>query len=402
MPYQLINIIDVLRHAFEYHDPRLINHGERVAYILMKLLEDNPSFTDQEKQDIFMLGLLHDIGAYKEEEVDTMLSFDARDSMEHSIFGYLLFKTFSPLPEYADCILYHHNHDARYHSVRISKQHREIAKLIHLADRIDIFFVHNGAKMITSLMQEPSIRSVFSEKDLQNFLECDKKHSILENLASKAYLEQLSDYTARKIILTEPQLRAYLMTYLFSIDFRNEYTVLHSSYAINLCEKFTQKLHLTKTTLKTTQLAAMLHNIGKVSLPMQINSPAEFEQYLKKLYQPSVQKVTHKILTDAVDPHLISTIEQSSLLVECFLNNERITFAPSPAEEIVALSYFISNNTHSEASHLNKSQLLNYLTRKYEVCSLEDSTLRALIKNYDSILQDTKVAADSVRNSYRK
>ena len=59
----LINVVDVICHSFRHLDPRLINHGERVAYILMKMLDDTKRYTNQEKQDIFMLGLLHDIGA---------------------------------------------------------------------------------------------------------------------------------------------------------------------------------------------------------------------------------------------------------------------------------------------------------------------------------------------------
>ena len=65
----LINIVDVICHSFRHQDPRLSNHGERVAYILMKMLEDTKRYTQQEKQNIFMLGLLHDIGAYKEKEI---------------------------------------------------------------------------------------------------------------------------------------------------------------------------------------------------------------------------------------------------------------------------------------------------------------------------------------------
>ncbi len=34
----LINIVDVICHSFRHQDPRLSNHGERVAYILMKML----------------------------------------------------------------------------------------------------------------------------------------------------------------------------------------------------------------------------------------------------------------------------------------------------------------------------------------------------------------------------
>ncbi len=65
---QLINIVDVISHSFRHLDPRLIDHGERVAYILMKMLTDTSYYTKQEKQDIFMLGLLHDIGRFRQYE----------------------------------------------------------------------------------------------------------------------------------------------------------------------------------------------------------------------------------------------------------------------------------------------------------------------------------------------
>ena len=44
---QLINIVDVISHSFRHLDPRLIDHGERVAYILMKMLTDTSYYTDR-------------------------------------------------------------------------------------------------------------------------------------------------------------------------------------------------------------------------------------------------------------------------------------------------------------------------------------------------------------------
>ncbi len=179
----LINIVDVICHSFRHLDPRLINHGERVAYILMKMLDDTNRYTKQEKQDIFMLGLLHDIGAYKEKELDSILSFDLNDSMEHSVFGYLLFKTFSPLPEYADVILYHHHCNAQYYPVPISNYHRDIAKLLYLADRIDIFCVLNDAKDLDSFLSK-CCGTIFLPSDIRWFQETEKKHHLLEKIHS--------------------------------------------------------------------------------------------------------------------------------------------------------------------------------------------------------------------------
>ncbi len=84
---QVNNVVDVICHSYHYLNPHLSQHGERVAYILMSMLRDTNYYTQQEKEDIFILGLFHDIGAYKKEEVDSMLSFDLNDSMEHSVSG---------------------------------------------------------------------------------------------------------------------------------------------------------------------------------------------------------------------------------------------------------------------------------------------------------------------------
>ena len=42
---QLIDIVDVVCHSFRHLNPRLMNHGERVAYILMKMLEGTNYYT---------------------------------------------------------------------------------------------------------------------------------------------------------------------------------------------------------------------------------------------------------------------------------------------------------------------------------------------------------------------
>ncbi len=401
---QFIHVIDILRHAFGYQNPRLIHHGERVAYILWKMLEDCEDYTGKEKQTIFLLGLLHDIGAYADEEIDKMLSNDTMDTMDHSIFGYLLLKKFSPLSEYADCILYHHNHTAQYYPVPLSQRHREIARLIHMADRIDACMIREGADAVSSFLESQEACGLFFKKDTALFWTGCRSHHIREQLTSMAYLEQLDEYTKKELRLSEQETRDYLMTYLCSIDFRNDYTALHTRYALLICTNFIQQLHLAENTCKIARFGAMLHCIGKTGVPFEINSPVEFEEYLKRLYHASVFEVTRGILAESVSDQLLTTVEQSFQLLNCFLGNTRISFSPSPPAEIITLSYCLSCNWNHQIStgYLSKKQLMGYIRQKYDSCGLEDSILQALDKHYNRIVSQTQIAALTAKEEYEQ
>lgn len=399
----LINVIDVICHSFRHLDPRLINHGERVAYILMKMLDDTKRYTKQEKQDIFMLGLLHDIGAYKEKELDSILSFDLNDSMEHSVFGYLLFKTFSPLPEYADVILYHHHCNAQYYPVPISNYHRDIAKLIYLADRIDIFCVLNDAKDLDSFLSK-CCGTIFLPSDIRWFQETENKHHLLEKIHSMEYQTELKTYTRNHFVLTESQIHNYLMTFIFSVDFRNEYTALHTNYAVQLSEHIADTLRLDVNSRSIIQLAALLHNIGKISLPSRLSCAKDYDQYLKDLYRNSTLNITREILEEAIDPQIIHIIDDSFLLLECWSNNTPVAFKPAPATEIVALSYLMSNALTQElnVSRFYHPKLLSFLRQKYQTCKMDNSILLTLERNFDKIIEKTQNSCSSMYNIYQQ
>ena len=395
----LINIVDVIRHSFHHLDPRLINHGERVAYILMKMLEDTRRYTQQEKQNIFMLGLLHDIGAYQEEEIDSMLSFDLNDRMEHSVFGYLLFKTFSPLPEYADIILYHHHCNAQYYPVPIDSYHRDIAKLIYLADRIDIFCVMSDADSLNSYLEKSS-GAAFLPSDIRWFWHSEEQYHLLEHIQSMEYQQELNAYIRDYFTLTEAQIHNYLKTFIYSVDFRSEYTALHTNYAVQLSGNIAHTLRMNADSLKTVQLAATLHNIGKISLSSKMSDIMDYNQYMTALYQASTQDVTRNILSGNVESQILKTINDSFL--ESWTNNRTINFTPSPVAEVVALSYLMSNALACQrnASLSCQATLFDSLRKKYQACNMNGSILEALEKNFNQIIAQTQAFCAGFYNIY--
>ncbi|EOS24058.1 hypothetical protein C806_02498 [Lachnospiraceae bacterium 3-1] len=396
---QLINIVDVICHSFRHQDPRLINHGERVAYILMKMLADTSYYTKQEKQDIFMLGLLHDIGAYKKEEIDSMLSFDMNDAMKHSIFGYLLFRNFSPLTTYADVILYHHHCNAQYYSAPISNYHRDMARLIYLADRIDIFCVVNGTEGLSSFLDKYG-EATFSAANIRWFREANEKYHILDQIQNNSYQEELIRYTKEQIVLSEEEIHQYLMTFIFSVDFRSEYTALHTSDAVCLSKIFSDTLDLSSSACKTIQLATLLHNIGKVCISSDLADSKDYDHYLKELYQNSTLDITKQILSGSVDIQIIKVIEESFLILKCWTEQNNLSFSPSLAGEIVALSYLISNILTNDQALSSHSKLMDYLEEKYQTCHMNTTILSSLEEHFHDIIEQAQKSCTAVSRTY--
>ena len=90
-------MIDIINTALNGVDYRLVSHGLRVAIMsdqmLLKLGQRNPQYL----QDAFITALLHDVGAYKTDDIDQMVAFESSNIWNHSLYGYLFLRKFFPL-----------------------------------------------------------------------------------------------------------------------------------------------------------------------------------------------------------------------------------------------------------------------------------------------------------------
>ena len=85
-------ILGIMRRSCNYVDPRLMNHGYRTSYLVSKILKKTGKYSAVQMRDICILAMLHDIGAYKTEEISRMLEFETENVWEHSNYGYLFIK----------------------------------------------------------------------------------------------------------------------------------------------------------------------------------------------------------------------------------------------------------------------------------------------------------------------
>lgn len=108
LPVSNKNLIEIVKRAFNLVDKRLIGHGSRVSYIVFQMLKASNDFSPLEMRNLLILAALHDIGAYKTDEIDKMIEFETDHVWSHSIYGYMFIRYFTPFRTEAAAVLFHH------------------------------------------------------------------------------------------------------------------------------------------------------------------------------------------------------------------------------------------------------------------------------------------------------
>ena len=70
------NMAGIVCRTLNHVDERLVDHGIRVAYIMLKMLEAEGNSDQKSIRDLCFLTMVHDVGAYKTEEINNMVQFD--------------------------------------------------------------------------------------------------------------------------------------------------------------------------------------------------------------------------------------------------------------------------------------------------------------------------------------
>lgn len=271
------NIVTVLSRSLNMLDYRIVDHGQRVAYIMHHMLMNDARYSDNDRGRIMLLCELHDIGAFKTEDIDTLakdniaMKFESKNTIKHSAYGYLFLKTFSILNELADAVLFHH---FRYDDIQKSDcVNKDIAAKLLFADKMDFFINFGNVKISRELLSGYRDR-IFSAADIDRFLELDERFGISEKLRDGNYLEELLEIH-NNIALNEEELLSFLKTLGFFIDFRSEFTVLHNISTVGFSMEIAKLMGLSRDEQEKIYYGSTLHDVGKIGTSIMVLEKSE-------------------------------------------------------------------------------------------------------------------------------
>lgn len=236
--YDLIEpqgIMNIAQSILERVDPRMVEHGNRVAYIAVAMAEQLGRYSADQLRELFQLALFHDIGIYKQEEAERLFSsYQRREGMEHSLFGYLFLRHLSPLGDAAEAVLHHHSPTAKINA--LSPEVRTNAGIMRLSDRVDIMML-SGKQSIETVCREGGLDD---EELLPLLREADRRHGVFEKLRNGSYRDSVKSMTLSLCANVEVAL-SFLSMMVFVIDFKSPVTVDHTvnamAYAVQLRDR---------------------------------------------------------------------------------------------------------------------------------------------------------------------
>ena len=287
---------DILRKSFSILNPQLMHHSERTAYILYKMLLAEGRMNNQEMADYVLIALLHDIGTCKLEYIDHWAEYEKNDVWPHSIYGFLFLKYLSPLESKAEVVLYHHL-DYNKHYV-IKSQYIKIAEYLFMADKMDVVMSMPGTLESDYLQKYRNIK--FSAEALALFLKANAQYKVLDNLKHDDYLKELDELIA-SVNFSEEYKRKFLQMLVYIIDFRSEHTVIHTLATTIFAQELGEMMHLTAQEKYNLYYGALLHDIGKIAIPLSIlEAPGRLTPKEMDIMKKHVE-ITDHILTGIVD-----------------------------------------------------------------------------------------------------
>lgn len=260
------HVVDIVCRTLGRVDRRLTGHGERVAGLALQLLlTQKGEALSRREMDLVLAALFHDVGAYKTDEIDGLLSFEREGGWDHAVYGYLFLKNLSPLGAVADAVLYHH---CPYRELRqIDTPHRMGAALICLCDRVDVL-VQAGRKVEVPALLARERGNLFDPLLVDLFLRADGERQLLDQ--GEGALCAPLWVAASRLSFDEGEKRAFLQMLAYSIDFRSECTVLHTITTVSVSLAIARLLGLDEDTRQCIYYGALLHDLGKVSTPVSI------------------------------------------------------------------------------------------------------------------------------------
>lgn len=382
------DVINILKRALNLIDNRLINHGERVAYIIYKMMEYEDKYSQQEMLEYTIAALFHDVGAYKTEEIDNMIKFETRNMWEHSIYGYLFFKYLTPLNDFAETILFHHIDYNKL--IKFKSKHEDIASYLNLADRIDVNKISSKDIVPEKFYRFRNVQ--YSGHALDLFHNAQIKYHILEKLEDTSYEAELNQLL-EKAVFSSVEKEQFLKMLIYSIDFRSEHTVRHTITTVSIADQLGKLIGLNDEDAYNLHYGALLHDIGKISTPLSIlEAPRALTTEEMKTMKNHVA-VSELILKDYIDEEIVQiAVRHHEKLDGSGYHRGLVASQLNLPQRILAVADIISalSGVRSYKTSFKKEKILSILSqeaKKEKICS---KVVDCVIIYYDTLMENVE------------
>lgn len=392
----------LMRDILKLINPTLMEHGSRVAYVVYKMLQEENKYEEFELADIVMIATMHDIGAYKTEHnrINDMLQYETRDSMAHSIYGYLFFKYLSPEPDLSKVIMYHCRDYEKLETVDYA--YKDVAAYVNIAEKIDIYSNTMGAQFDPRMFQKQA-GTKLSAAGLDRFYQCDAKYNILEKLKNNEYKAEL-DAISEYMIFSNENKKKFLDMLIYCLGFVGEGMVLDTVTTICICEEIASRLFLPDHEREMIYYAALVHDLGMIAISQDIvMAPRKLKpeeiKHVRTHVAIAQEKLEHRMDADIVSIAMAHHERGDMSGYPKRLNDKKISMQQGVLQVADVVSALVNKRSYREAA--SKQQVLRFLGEEVAKNRFKKQIVMVLTNSYDEIMDRVKQETANILKMYQ-
>lgn len=394
-----MQFLEILRRTLNKVDFRLVDHGEKVGYLVYTILNATKSFTKDKIAELTLIGILHDIGAYKTEEIDDMMAFENGKVWQHSIYGYLFLKNLSVLNERARPVLFHHTPNSRYKELGL--EDNDLAGLIQLADRIDVITNYSNPKFCLEWIKE-NRGELLSPYWVDIFLAMPNHEELVYEIENGDYAPKMKEI-AENLSYEYDEIENFLSVIAYTIDFRSEFMVLHTVTTVNVSMAIGKRMNLDDKDLKSLYFGALLHDVGKIACPVEIlEKPGKLTAHEMVIMKEHVV-VTREILDGVISEDILEISSRHHEKIDgsgypLGLKGDELTLLECICAVSDIVSALIGQRSYKDA--FDKEKTLTILENMKINGTLLAGPVDTVIQNFDKIIEEVEISGQEVIRAY--
>ncbi|MCI8966745.1 MAG: HD domain-containing protein [Lachnospiraceae bacterium] len=395
------NMADLIYETVRLMNKTMAHHGMRVSYIMAKMLETQGTYEKYEIADFMVLALLHDIGAYKTDDVRKTLTFESKSPTPHSVYGYLFLRYLSPLEEQSKMILYHHMDYSKTQDM--DYKYRFELEVLKVAEIMDIWQRSFGAKFDYRLIDKYA-GTKYDPEVCRLLARTVEEHDIFTKIRDNSYKAEYSE-CLEYILLSDIEKEKYLKMLMYCTGLKDEQMVSETVATIYVCRELGRKLKLSELDKNEVYYAALLHDIGMLAIPSELlDAPRTLSEEEKNLVKTHVD-IMEKTLDRKLSKEIIRIAAG---------HHERFDGSGYPRglkasvmgekEAILQISEQVINamepKPYREA--YTKEEIVDELNNGIISGKYEGIVADTFLKHYDEIMEKAKQKADMALITHQK
>ncbi|MCQ2969915.1 MAG: HD domain-containing protein [Clostridium sp.] len=379
------NILRLFSYILNGIDEELFLHGHRVAYILLKYLEEQGKYSEYEISQMVQIAILHDIGACKLEEKLKHNESITGYLNNHSVWGYIFLENYTIYStDMAEICLYHHLPYEKYEL--INSKYKEIARLFNILNDSDDIgknkMVLDMEKILKPINQE------FTKEVGNIFSEINKDDILYNKIITGVYKKELYDYLDT-IEIDKEGSKQFVKMIIQCNNFRSRGTLEHSITVEAITYNLYKLLKIEKEDMDTILFSAFCHDLGKFLVPIEI-----LEKPAKLTYEEMEIMKEHAIYTGMIlkelglkDVGRIAELHHEKLDGSGYPYGLKDKEIPIQAKMLTVADVFSAlTEKRSYKEEFSRDKTINILKSMAKDNKIDKDIVKVVVDNYDYLV----------------